>query len=45
MLDQFLTPVAELDELSGQCLRVDLDTGPDLDRLDRGRPRSQFLEQ
>ena len=45
MFDQFLAPVAELDELSGQCLGVDLDTGPDGDRLDCGRPGSQFLEQ
>ena len=45
VLDEFLSPVAELDELSPQRLGVDLGSGTNDDRLDLGRSRTEFLQQ
>ena len=45
MLDQFLTPVAKLDELCTELIWVDDRVRPDDDRFDLDRAGSQLLKQ
>ena len=45
VLDEFLAPVAELDQLAAERVGVDFAAGPHDDRLGRGRFRAELLEQ
>ena len=44
VFDEFLAPVAELDELTAERVGVDLGAGPHDDRLDVGRTRAELLQ-